>query len=111
MDGNMNSSVGITVANQMMIQTLNAVRKDPQWHGRWITAADWCELLRRSSTVLASIDTAKLNKAIAVSSLKRGLEEWATHPLGFLRRYHNVGGSPWCYITLRVCPEAPLVTQ
>jgi hypothetical protein len=98
MEGSMNNSVEIGITNAMIMQALNSVRKDSQWHGRWIAAADWCELLRRSApSVLASMDTNKLNKAIADSSLKHGFEEWETNPIGFLRRYHKVGGSPWCY--------------
>jgi hypothetical protein len=87
------------VTNAMIVEVLNSVRKESRWHGRWITDADWCELLRRSAPVLASIDKAKLNKAIGYSKkLKHGFEVWDTNPLGFLRRHYKVGGiNTWCY--------------
>jgi hypothetical protein len=89
MEGSLDS-VGIT--NASIIQVINTVRKDPRWHGRWIVDTDWCELLRRSAPVLASIDKTKLNNAIAKSNLKYGFEVEDVNPIGFLRRRSQVGG-------------------
>jgi hypothetical protein len=88
------------VKNAIVIEVFNTVRKCPRWHGRWITADDWCELLKRSSPPLASIDTKKLNRAIGTSNLlKYGFEVWESNPIGLMRRQHKMGGkkSTWCY--------------
>jgi hypothetical protein len=49
------------VTNKTIIDVFNGVRKLPKWHGRWITDADWCELLRRSSLLLDTLTKAQLN--------------------------------------------------
>jgi hypothetical protein len=87
------------VTNKVIIGDFNEVRKLPRWHGRWITDADWCELLRRSSTLVGSLTKSQLNQAIARSSqTKFGFEGWESNPIGLLRRHHNVrDNNTWCY--------------
>jgi hypothetical protein len=87
------------VTNKTIIDVFNGVRKLPKWHGRWITDADWCDLLRPSSLLLDTLTKAKLNQAIGRSTqTKHGFEAWASTPIGLLRRHNNVGGNnTWCY--------------
>ena len=87
------------VTNKIIIDIFNGVRKLSKWHGRWITDADWCELLQRSSLLLDTLTKGQLNQAIArSSSTKHGFEAWTSNPIGLLRRHHNMGGNnTWCY--------------
>jgi hypothetical protein len=91
--------VRIRVKNKDVVDVFNAaVRKLPKWHGRWIADVDWCELLWRSSALVASITTASFNLALARSSLRHGFEGWETNPIGLLRRHHKkAGNNTWCY--------------
>jgi hypothetical protein len=75
------------------------VRKLPKWHGRWIADVDGCELLWRSSALVASITTASFNLALARSSLRHGFEGWETNPIGLLRRHHKKAGLR-CYFAI-----------
>jgi hypothetical protein len=90
------------VKNKDVVDVFNAVRKLPKWHGRWIADADWCELLRRSSALVASITTASFNPAdkshwiAPTPPQKAGLNTWcyfASVP-GYSVSY-PVDGTPW----------------